>query len=105
MNTKAQQLGLINTKFSNPHGLQNAMNLSTAKDIIILSQYASNNAKFREVMNKDTYGYHYYEPDERFLERSLMDVNRNGNNETNQTNEINETNKSNGIINEINEKT
>ena len=56
-------------------------------------------------MNKDTYGYHYYESDERFLETSLMDVNRNGNNETNQTNEINETNKSNGIINEINEKT
>ena len=63
MNLKAQQLGLINTTFSNPHGLQNAMNLSTPKDIIILSQYVNSNPKFREVMNKDTYRYYYYELD------------------------------------------
>jgi len=34
---------LLNTRFSNPHGLQNAMNTSSAKDIIKLSIAASKN--------------------------------------------------------------
>lgn len=38
MNEKAIKLGLFNTRFSNPHGLQNALNTSSAKDITILSQ-------------------------------------------------------------------
>ena len=38
MNEKALKLGLFNTRFSNPHGLQNALNTSSAKDIILLSQ-------------------------------------------------------------------
>lgn len=39
------------SRFSNPHGLQNAMNTSTAKDILTLSMYASKNNKFKEIMN------------------------------------------------------
>jgi D-alanyl-D-alanine carboxypeptidase len=31
------------TKFSNPHGLQNAMNVSSPKDLIILSTYVTKN--------------------------------------------------------------
>ena len=34
---------LKDTTFSNPHGLQNAMNLSTPKDLILLSFYATKN--------------------------------------------------------------
>lgn len=63
MNAKAQNLGLSYTTFSNPHGLQNAMNRSTAKDILILSQYVSKNKKFKEVMNTDTHRYYFYELD------------------------------------------
>lgn len=32
-----------NTAFVNPHGLVNAMNYSTAKDMLILSVYCSKN--------------------------------------------------------------
>ena len=41
MNLKAEELGLQHSRFSNPHGLQNGMNLSTAKDIVTLSKYAT----------------------------------------------------------------
>lgn len=34
MNKKAERLHLTSTNFSNPHGLQDARNLSTAKDLI-----------------------------------------------------------------------
>lgn len=37
MNKRASTLGLYNTKFSNPHGLQNALSTSSAKDIVKLS--------------------------------------------------------------------
>lgn len=31
---------MFKTNFANPHGLVNVLNLSTAKDIMTLSQYA-----------------------------------------------------------------
>jgi D-alanyl-D-alanine carboxypeptidase (penicillin-binding protein 5/6) len=34
MNKKAEKLHLTGTNFSNPHGLQDARNVSTAKDVI-----------------------------------------------------------------------
>ena len=57
MNKKADQLELTYTKFSNPHGLQNAMNISTPKDIISLCLYATENKGFKSIMNSDTYRY------------------------------------------------
>lgn len=57
MNKKAEQLELTYTKFSNPHGLQNAMNISTPKDIISMCLYATENKDFKEIMNCDTYRY------------------------------------------------
>ncbi len=48
------------SRFSNPHGLQNAMNISTAKDILYLSIYASKNHKFREIMNSQAHRYYLY---------------------------------------------
>lgn len=47
MNQKAKKLNLISTWFSNPHGLHNAFNTSSAKDMLKLSKYASRNAFFR----------------------------------------------------------
>jgi D-alanyl-D-alanine carboxypeptidase len=43
MNKKAEDIKLQETTFSNPHGLQNAMNTSSPKDIINMSVYASKN--------------------------------------------------------------
>ena len=55
MNKKAEQLDLAFTKFSNPHGLQNAMNISTPRDIISLSLYVTENDHFRKIMNTKSY--------------------------------------------------
>lgn len=49
------------TQFSNPHGLQNAMNISCPKDVIILSNYACQNSMFRRIMNAQNHKYEYIE--------------------------------------------
>jgi D-alanyl-D-alanine carboxypeptidase len=51
MNDKARSLGLTATWFSNPHGLPNALNTSSAKDIIKLSRHAVKNPLFRRIVN------------------------------------------------------
>lgn len=38
MTLRAQELGMVNTNFANPHGLPNSRNLSTARDLAILSR-------------------------------------------------------------------
>jgi D-alanyl-D-alanine carboxypeptidase len=44
-------MGLLNTQFSNPHGLSNALNVSSALDLIKLSLDASKNRFFNKIMN------------------------------------------------------
>jgi D-alanyl-D-alanine carboxypeptidase len=39
------------TTFANPHGLANVLNLSTAQDMMTLSQYAVGNKDFRTIMS------------------------------------------------------
>jgi len=63
MNAKAEELELTQTRFSNPHGLQNAMNTSTAKNILSLSLYATGNKKFRKIMNTDMHMCYSYTPE------------------------------------------
>ena len=60
MNVKADELGLVQTRFSNPHGLQNAMNVSSAKDMLLLSVYATGNRLFRQVMNNEMKRYEVF---------------------------------------------
>lgn len=47
MNNKAQSLGMKNTHFTNPHGLDNASHYSTAEDVAILTGYAYRNPTLR----------------------------------------------------------
>lgn len=65
MNCKADELGLSLTRFSNPHGLQNAMNISTARDILTLSRHAARMHLFREVMNTQMHRYCQYADESR----------------------------------------
>jgi len=51
MNDKAQQLGLINTHFTNPHGLDDENHYSTALDMAKLAAYALENKIFAEICN------------------------------------------------------
>ena len=57
MNKKANELGMINTKFVNPSGLDNedGGNYSTAYDMAILTRYAMENKDYREITK--TKGY------------------------------------------------
>lgn len=39
------------TTFSNPHGLANVLNISTAHDMLLLSQNAVQNKDFKAIMS------------------------------------------------------
>lgn len=50
MNQKAQELGMTNTSFANPHGLDDSdHHYSTAYDMAILTRYAMENDTYREI--------------------------------------------------------
>lgn len=51
MNEKAEMLGLEQTRFANPHGLDDENNYSTAYDMAHLAAYAMENPLFREVVS------------------------------------------------------
>ncbi len=50
MNRTATRLGLSDTHFTNPHGLDNAEHYTTAADLAKLTAYALKNEKFREIV-------------------------------------------------------
>ncbi|MBM4762170.1 D-alanyl-D-alanine carboxypeptidase family protein [Bacillus sp. B15-48] len=50
MNQKALELGMANTRFANPHGLDDHEDhYSTAYDMALLTKYAINNEKYKEI--------------------------------------------------------
>ena len=51
MNKKACELGMKNTNFVTPHGLDNDEHYTTAYELAILTDYALNNSKFAEIVN------------------------------------------------------
>lgn len=55
MNDKAAQLGMEDTHFVNPNGLDATDHYSTAADMATLGRYAMKNAKFRDFVSTKTY--------------------------------------------------
>lgn len=55
MNEKARYLGMTNTNFKNPHGLDEDGHYSSAYDIAILTRYAMENELFREISGSESY--------------------------------------------------
>ncbi len=51
MNKKAEELGMTNTNFTNPHGLWDDMHYSTARDMAILTSYAMKSNDFRQYVS------------------------------------------------------
>lgn len=49
MNTKAKEIGCLNTHFVNPHGFYDPNHYSTAYDMALILQYAMKYDKFREI--------------------------------------------------------
>lgn len=50
MNEKASLLGMVNSSFSNPHGLDAEDHYSTARDMAILTDYCMQNEEFRSIV-------------------------------------------------------
>ncbi len=58
MNNLAQKIGMQNSNFVNSHGLEEndgSANISTARDMAILTKYAMNNKTFREIFKTKIY--------------------------------------------------
>ncbi len=56
MNEKAMELGMENSYFSNPHGLDDSEHhYSTAYDMALLTRYAMNNTEYRKVAGTETH--------------------------------------------------
>lgn len=56
MNNKANEIGMKNTKFCNPHGLdEKCENISTSNDMAILSSYAIKNDIYKQIVGIKTY--------------------------------------------------
>lgn len=51
MNNKAKELGLVNTHFVTPHGLDNSEHYTTAYELALLTDYALNNEKFAQIVS------------------------------------------------------
>jgi len=54
MNQKAQSLSLNNTRFINPSGLEDTGHVSTARDLVRLSEVAMRNPLFAQIVNTKT---------------------------------------------------
>lgn len=54
MNKKAKELGLENTSFANPHGLDNENHYTTAKEMAEITRYALKNKYINEAMKTKT---------------------------------------------------
>ncbi len=55
MNQKAAELGMNDTHFVNPNGLDADGHYSTAADMALVARYAMKNEKFRELVSTETY--------------------------------------------------
>lgn len=55
MNEKADWLGMTNTNFENPHGLDSEKHYSSAYDMALLMRYAMDNDIFREISGTERY--------------------------------------------------
>lgn len=56
MNKKAKEIGMKNTTFENPHGLNDdTKNYSTAYDLAVLMKYANKNKEFVKITNTKKY--------------------------------------------------
>ena len=54
MNRKSKAIGATNTHFSNPHGLDQTNHYTTARDLVLIFNYAMNNPTFREIVQTES---------------------------------------------------
>lgn len=54
MNKKVKDLGLNNTHFTNPSGLDNGAQYTTTRDLVVVAKYAIQNKTFAEIVKTET---------------------------------------------------
>ena len=54
MNKKAEELGLTNTHFVTPHGLDETEHYTSAYELALITDYALKNKKFASIVNTKT---------------------------------------------------
>ncbi len=69
MNEKASELGMVNTKFLNPHGLHSPEHYTTARDLAILARYAMQNETFRVMVSTPQY---FINPTNKYFEKRIL---------------------------------
>lgn len=57
MNRKARKLGMKNTRFTNATGLDIGNHYSTARDLLILAEYAIKNKTFNQIVKLDRHAF------------------------------------------------
>ncbi len=62
MNRKADELGMKNTRFSSPSGLENGEHYTTAYDLAVLARYALKNEDFAEMVSSKSTKLYYGDP-------------------------------------------
>ncbi|MCF0125019.1 MAG: D-alanyl-D-alanine carboxypeptidase, partial [Clostridia bacterium] len=55
MNNKAKELGLLNTHFESPHGLDSEGHYTTAYELALLTNYALKNSTFSDIVGTQNY--------------------------------------------------
>ena len=55
MNTKAKEIGCLNTNFVNANGVHNSNHYSTAYDLALIGRYAMQNETFRKIVSTTIY--------------------------------------------------
>ncbi len=55
MNDKAKELGCTNTNFANAHGLYDASQVTSARDMAIITKYAMSLPRFTDIANTTTH--------------------------------------------------
>lgn len=57
MNQKAEELGLVNTHFVTPNGLDDPEHYTTAKELCLVAAYALQNESFRNIIKTPSYSF------------------------------------------------
>ena len=67
MNIKAKQLGMKNTNFTNPCGFDLGNHISTAKDLMVLTEYAIKNPIFNSIVKLNKYSFSAINTDNKYI--------------------------------------
>lgn len=59
MNDEAKKIGVIDTNFTNPHGLPDVKHYTTAYDLAMITAYGMKNPLFAEVVSTRQYDVHF----------------------------------------------